>query len=103
METGLRSGTRVRLCQGRLVRQGLHLLPIPDQPSYAADMRTKLTEQRKLELGHAGSALGAVAASSTTPATKVDRLLAAVPLEQSPSLLLVQLQTPNYMDVRHWQ
>jgi len=51
-----------------------------------------LTKQRKLVLGHAGSALGAVAASSTTPARKLENLLAAGPLEQSPGLLLMQLQ-----------
>ncbi len=78
METGLRSVTRGRLCQGRLIRQGLHLLPTPDQPSCASDMRITLIEQHKLELGHAGSALGAVAASSTTPAGKLGNLLAAV-------------------------
>ncbi len=60
---------------------GLHLLPTPDQPSCASDMRITLTEQRKLELGHAGSVLGAVAASSTTPARKLENLLAALSLE----------------------
>jgi len=91
--TGLGSVIRVRLCQGRLLRHGLHLLPTPDQPSCASDMRITLTKQRKLELGHAGSALGAAAASLTTPARKTKRLLSAVSLEQSPSLLLMQLQT----------
>lgn len=56
---------------GQAAEAGTHLLPTPDQPSCASDMRTMLTKQRKLELGHAGSALGAVAASSTTPARNI--------------------------------
>lgn len=72
---------RGRLRQGRLLKQGLHLLPTPDQPSCASDMRTTLTKQHKLELGYADSALGAVVASATTPASQLDKLLAAVPSE----------------------
>ncbi|KAA6427198.1 MAG: hypothetical protein FRX49_02955 [Trebouxia sp. A1-2] len=48
----------------RLLKQGLHLLPTPDQPSCASDMRTTLTKQHKLELGYADSALGAVGTGS---------------------------------------
>ena len=59
----------------------LHVCQMPDtdlwlapgQHACASNMRTKLTEQRKLELGRSGSALGAAAASLTSPAEMQSR------------------------------